>query len=81
LPDSLAIWQHHREHQPRSRITDLEITPVPVQDLVLGLRAAEVGGHLRCIRHQQEAEIGLRPRLKPDRWRAIAHAADASPRR
>ncbi len=56
-----------------------EVAAVTVQELSLGLRAAEVCGHFRRVRFSQEAEISLLPCLKADGQHAIVHAADGSP--
>ena len=74
----LAIGQQYGEHPAGRRVGQPEIAPVPVKQLLLALRAAQVSGHLRRVRLPEEIEIGCRPRLQPDGYQALSHARHAS---
>jgi hypothetical protein len=53
----------YSSHLPGSRVVALEMAPMPVQELVLGLRATKVRHHLWGVRLPQQAQVSLRPRF------------------
>lgn len=68
IPRRTVRQQYDPEHLPRP--VQVEISPVPREQLPLRLRAAQMPGHLRCVEPAQQIETVRAPRLDPHpRWR------------
>jgi hypothetical protein len=74
------VRQDDGEHLPGSGLGEPQVALVPVQELGLGFRSAEVRHHFGCVDLPQEAEAGVCPCIQPDGRRSVVHAGDGSSR-